>query len=247
MHREARLAGDVVGGDEGSGIHADILHCTDRATRRLCAHRSSLSCLIRHPEYTRARLRQTSERLQALIYPEMHAPDELLVAGPVERITRENAQELDYRPAGIGERFGPLWSTHWFRGAATVPDDWAGSRVDLVWDSASEATLWLGGLPTQGLNRRRRDAVLVEGAAGGEQVEFEVELACNDLFGEQDAPYELHLCELGRFDADAWRLALSFEILRALSDEPGLERGLGRRAPRRTEPFLQRLARAGGR
>ena len=187
------------------------------------AARTSLSCLIRHPEYTRARLRQTSERLQALIYPEMHQPDELLVAGPVERITREDAQELDYRPARLGERFGPLWSTHWFRGAATVPDDWGGSRVDLVWDSASEATLWLDGLPSQGLNRHHRDAVLVERAAGGERVGFEVELACNDLFGEQHAPYELHRCELGRFDADAWRLALDFEILRALADEDGLD------------------------
>ena len=40
--------------------------------------------------------------------------------------------------------------------------------------------------------------MLVERAAGGERVEFEVELACNGLFGEQDAPYELHRCELGR-------------------------------------------------
>ena len=211
VHRPSRLAGDVVGGDEGDGAHSGILHG------------SSLSCLIRHPEYTRARLRQTSERLQALIYPETRAPDELLVAGPVERITREDAQELDYRPARLGERFGPLWSTHWFRGAATVPDEWGDGRVDLVWDSASEATLWLEGFPAQGLNRHHRDAVLVERAAGGERVEFEVELACNDLFGEQHAPYELHLCELGRFDADAWRLALDFEILRALADEDGLD------------------------
>ena len=105
-----------------------------------------------------------------------------------------------------------------------MPAGWSGSRVDLLWDSASEATLWLDGLPAQGLNRHHRDAVLVErGRSAGERIVFEVELACNDLFGEQHAPYELHLCELGRFDADAWRLSLDFEILRALSDEPGLD------------------------
>ena len=163
------------------------------------------------------------ERLQELVYPASAAPDGLLVSGPVERITHEQAQQLEFRPVARGERFGPLWSTHWFRGSATVPADWAGGRVDLVWDSASEATLWLEGFPAQGLNRHHRDAVLVERAAGGERVEFEVELACNDLFGEQHAPYELHLCELGRFDADAWRLALDFEILRALADEDGLD------------------------
>ena len=31
------------------------------------------------------------------------------------------------------------------RRRASVPEAWAGSRVDLLWDSASEATLWLGG------------------------------------------------------------------------------------------------------
>jgi alpha-mannosidase len=179
--------------------------------------------LIRHPEYTRARLVQMSERLGALVHPETSALDELVVAGPVDRISREEAQSLAYRPAELGERFGPLWATFWFRGAATVPEEWRGSRVDVLWDSASEATLWRGGVPVQGLNRHHQDAVLVETADGGEQIELAIELACNGMFGRQEAPFELHRCELGRFDPDAWRLALDFETLRALSAEPGLD------------------------
>lgn len=179
--------------------------------------------MIRHPEYTRARLACTSERLRALVHPETVPLDELAVAGPVDRISREEARGLSYRPATLGERFGPLWATYWFRGAGTVPAGWAGSRVDLLWDSASEATLWLGGLPAQGLNTHHHDAVLVERAEGGERVELEVELACNGLFGKQQAPFELHRCELARFDPDAWRLYLDFETLRALAVEPGLD------------------------
>ncbi|HUQ22614.1 MAG TPA: hypothetical protein VM049_06320, partial [Gaiellaceae bacterium] len=75
--------------------------------------------MIRHLEYTRARLAQVSERLRSLIYPETRPLDALLVAGPVGRISYEEAQGLDYRPAELGERFGPLFATYWFRGAAT--------------------------------------------------------------------------------------------------------------------------------
>ena len=179
--------------------------------------------MIRHPEYTRGRLAQVSARLRALVYRDTRAPLELLVAGPTERISHEEAQGLDYRPAQLGERFGPLWATYWFRGRAEVPPEWAGGRVDLLWDSASEATLWLGGVPAQGLNVHHGDAVLRDDDAGGAELAFEVELACNGLFGRQTAPVELHRCEVGLFDPDAWRLFLDFETLRALSDEPGLD------------------------
>jgi alpha-mannosidase len=173
--------------------------------------------VIRHPEYTRARLAQESERLRARVHPETHPVEKLLVSRAVDRISRVEAQRLEYRPAQFGERFGPLWATYWFRATASVPAAWAGSRVDLLWDSASEATLWLGGEPAQGLNRHHQDAVLVEDAAGGEPVDFEIELACNGLFGRQDAPVELHRCELARFDPAAWRLYHDFETLRALA------------------------------
>jgi len=179
--------------------------------------------LIRHAEYTRGRLAQTSSRLRALVYRETAPVPDLRVAGPVGRIEHEEAQSLDYRAAQLGERFGPLFATFWFRGSAAVPAAWRGERVDLLWDSASEATLWLDGVPAQGLNKHHRDAVLVREAAGGETLPFEIELACNGLFGKQEAPFELHRCELGLFDPEAWRLSLDFETLRALAVEPGLD------------------------
>ncbi|HUQ22858.1 MAG TPA: glycoside hydrolase family 38 C-terminal domain-containing protein, partial [Gaiellaceae bacterium] len=152
--------------------------------------------------------------------------DALLVAGPVGRISYEEAQGLDYRPAELGERFGPLFATYWFRGAATVPAGWAGRRVDLVWDSASEATLWLEGQPVQGLNRHHPDAPLAAAAVPGRQLTFDVELACNGMFGKQDAAFELRRAELAAFDPDAWRLYFDFETLRALEAADGVEPSL---------------------
>jgi alpha-mannosidase len=181
--------------------------------------------VIRHPEYTRARLAQVSERLQALIYPETRAPDELLVAGPVDRISWEDAQGLDYRAGELGERFGPLWATYWFRVRGTVPEHWDGRRVDLLWSSRSEATLWLDGRAVQGLNPHHRDAVLTASAEAG-PLEAQVELACNGLFGAQASPVELERCELALFDSGAWELYFDFETLRALENDAGLDPSL---------------------
>ncbi len=182
--------------------------------------------MIRHLEYTRARLAQESERLRALIRPETRPPDELLVAGPVDRISLDEAQRLDYRPAGLGERFGPLWATYWFRLRATVPEEWRGRRVDLLWVTRSESTLWLDGRSVQGLNTggggERPDALLKREAAGGEQLELWLELACNGMFGAKDVPAELVRCELATFDPEAWRLYHDFELVRALEASDSL-------------------------
>jgi alpha-mannosidase len=183
--------------------------------------------LIRHVEYTRGRLARMTERLRELVYPESRAVDELLVAGPVDRISWDDARSLDYRPAEIGERFGPLWSTFWFRARGTVPAVWRGRRVDLLWVTGSESTLWQDGRVLQGLNTggggERPDAVLVERADGGEELAFELELACNGMFGRQSVTPELQRCDLAVFDPDAWSLLHDFETLRALEAEPSLD------------------------
>jgi hypothetical protein len=60
--------------------------------------------LIRHQEYTRARLVQASERLRALVWPETRPLDELLVSSPVDRISFDPLEldgdeiVLPYRP-----------------------------------------------------------------------------------------------------------------------------------------------------
>lgn len=168
---------------------------------------------------------QESERLRGLVWPETRPLDELRVGGPAERIPFEEALALELRPAELGERFGPLWSTWWFQARATVPEEWRGRRVDLLWDSVSEATLWLDGVPAQGLNRHHPDAVLQERGEPGE-LSFAVELACNNMFGKQDAAFELRRAELGVFDPDAWRRHLDLETLRALEASEGVDPSL---------------------
>ena len=66
------------------------------------------------------------------------------------------------------------------------------SRVDLLWDSGSEATLWRDGEVLQGLysgwRALRTVAPVLEPATGGEPVELAVEMACNSWAGDDPDP-----------------------------------------------------------
>jgi alpha-mannosidase len=192
--------------------------------------------LIHHLEYTRARLSRASERLHEAIWPERRPLDELLVSKAVDRIPFDEAQLLQLRPVELGERFGPLWATYWFRARATVPEEWAERRVELLWDSGSEATLWLDGTAAQGLNRHHPDAVLQEQGAPG-PFAFAVEMACNGMFGKQEEAFELRRAELAVFDPEAWRLYLDFETLRALEAGEGVDPSLAGAMRERLEQF----------
>jgi alpha-mannosidase len=181
----------------------------------------------RHPEYTRGRLAQTVGRLRELVHADRRPFDEMVIAGPVDRIGHAEARRLEYRPARMRERLGPLWATYWLRATATVPEAWAGSRVDLIWETGTESTLWLDGRPAQGLVTGQYDrpvAALVRSAQGGERVDAEIELACNAYFGageDTSTPAELRRAEIARFDAHAWQLLHDFRVLVELEADHG--------------------------
>ncbi len=178
--------------------------------------------MISHTEYARARLEQVSRRLHERVYPETRPAEELVVSPPVGRIGLAGAERLDFRPARLGDRFGPAFATYWFRVGATVPEAWAGARIDLLWQSASEGTVWRDGRLVAGLNPHHGEVTLVDAAQPG-WLGCWIELACNGLFGTSGAPVELSRCELGRFDPAAWRVACDFELLRCLERHPATE------------------------
>ena len=176
--------------------------------------------MLRHADYTRERIVQLCRRIGEKIYAEQAPVAALQVAGPTERIRHTEAQALTtFKPAAVGDRFGPAWATFWFRAEFEVPKDWAGSRVDLMWDSQSEATLWVDGKSVQGLNMTsgdRPDAILVDRAKGGEKLSVQIEMACNNKFGVSTsggsyiqnslAAYELRRCAIAKFNPEAWEL-----------------------------------------
>ncbi|HEY8668749.1 MAG TPA: alpha-mannosidase [Tepidisphaeraceae bacterium] len=185
--------------------------------------------MLRHPDYTRNRLAQIAPRMEGKIYAQRRAADQILVSGRVDRIAYAEAQKLAYRPAKLGQEFGPQWATFWFKVKATAPKEWAGERVDLLWVSQSEATLWVDGKSVQGLNKNagdRPDALLTARARGGQKFSLDVEMACNQKFGTwvasplpDHSPYVLTQCEIARFDPEAWDLYHDYIVLQELEAE----------------------------
>ncbi|MDX6636581.1 MAG: alpha-mannosidase, partial [Solirubrobacterales bacterium] len=135
----------------------------------------------------RMRFDQTASRLRSLARPESVPPQRLEVSERTERIGWDEAQRLSYTDAALGEEFGPLWATYWFRLELVAPAEWQGLPVDLLWDSGCEATLWREGQPLQGLNAGgrapRTAARLTACAEAAERFELQVEMACNPWTG----------------------------------------------------------------
>ncbi|MEY9437322.1 alpha-mannosidase [Bradyrhizobium elkanii] len=173
----------------------------------------------RYPSYTRGRLQRFAQRLLRRGHSDRVPVVSLELAGPTGRISLEEALRLDYRPVALREKLGPLWATYWVRVVAEVPKTWAGARIDLHWDSHSEALLWLDGRSSQGLNPGRHTAPLLQSACGGEHLTFYVEVACNGLFGafgSEPQGYALAACELRRFDPEASAFYFDYSVLRQL-------------------------------
>jgi alpha-mannosidase len=181
--------------------------------------------MLKHLELTRQRLQNfaSEANLRGKVYPQ-RAPISLAVYSAPDRITFAEAIRASYRPAQVGEQFGPLWSTHWFKVDIEIPAAWKGEEVHLLWDSTSEACVWQDGEPLQGLtgsgtgwtpNATRPAYTLSRKASGGERLSFYIEVACNNLFGivGDSTPSHIGLlrqAEIAVFDREAWDLLWDF-------------------------------------
>ncbi|GLZ34174.1 alpha-mannosidase [Lentzea sp. NBRC 105346] len=152
--------------------------------------------------------------------------------------------DADFRPFAIGDRWGAPWSTTWFRVRATVPSQWAGKRVEAVFDlgfedawpgNQAEALVYLpDGTPVKGVAPRNKHVPI----SNISDIEFYVEAAANpDIlkhdfqptpFGDKktappDLMYRLDKAELAVLDENVWHLSLDLEVLRDLMLELSLD------------------------
>ena len=199
--------------------------------------------MLKHPDVTKARLLRFATELKALIYPASTAIEKLEVFSAPGRIPFAEAMKGKYRTAKVGERFRPVWSTHWFRVSYAIPKEWAGEEVLLHFDSSSEGCVWKDGVPIQGLtsyNWAQEDVrpyfTLVEKARGKERGSLYVETAINGLFGLSNGFGQPHGDALGHLrnvrlvtrDRAAWDLQWDFATLREMAEKlpvDGLHQG----------------------
>jgi alpha-mannosidase len=187
----------------------------------------------KHPEITRARLTGFME--QTLLYGRLYtrqAPVDLAVFSPPGRIPFAEAVRGRYRKVRVGETFGPIWSTHWFKLGIAIPRDWRGAEVHLRWDSSSEACVWQKGVPLQGLTGTRASSddkkpirtefVVTRRARGGERLTLYVEMACNQLIASEGIEAlmgKLRLAEIAVFDRRLWDLIWDFTVISEMATE----------------------------
>ena len=143
--------------------------------------------MLKHPLLTESRIRQTLERVERLVYLPK-APIEVATwAVHGEPVPAERAFKAKFMPFSVGEMWGALWDTVWFRFQGVVPREWKGrevvARVRLTSlgpeGFAAEGTVYQGGRLVRAINLNRRDVEIATRAKGGERFEFFVEAAAN--------------------------------------------------------------------
>lgn len=153
------------------------------------------------------------------------------VEGPQKRIPFEDAIKLSFQDAKIGDTFGPSWSTHWFKLVINIPKEWVGERVDIMWDSSSEALLYdENGNPLSsftGISWQKRDEYIWFSqpvtTSDLKTYTFYVEMACNDMFGSGQSDYltpednrynfALNVAQIATRDIELYDFYINFRII----------------------------------
>ncbi|TDC63513.1 alpha-mannosidase [Streptomyces hainanensis] len=184
------------------------------------------------------------------IRPAVHGPTAPLALerwdAPGEPVPVAEGLAAVYRPAAVGESWGPAWGTTWFRVTGRVPREWAGRTVEAVLDLGFERRM--PGFQCEGLVYRpdgeavkglhpQNDWVRIgDAVAGGEPVQLLVEAAANPILNEQgpsplgdrltagDEPlYRLARMELAVFEPEVWELVQDLEVLGGLMTRLAVE------------------------
>jgi alpha-mannosidase len=150
-----------------------------------------------------------------------------------EPVAPADALRGEFVPFAVGERWGAIWDTTWFRFEGRVPPAWAGHEVAALVHLggrrtvgfSAEGLIWVDGRPVQGLHHRHRQ-FLIGRVGGGEPIEFYVEAAANPipawhradwplLLPDYDGPplYQLEQAELVTIDREVEGLRLDLQVL----------------------------------
>lgn len=157
---------------------------------------------------------------------------------PGDPMPPQTAAALPFAPVAPGWRWGPKWSTAWFRVRGTVPESMKGRPVVLRFSSGTEAQIWREHsgvwVPEQGLDVNRDRLSLHDPARGGESIDILIEAACNHPFGvlgfewdhpetharwASETPGILERAELAVFYPAAWKLRHSYAFALGLLKE----------------------------
>lgn len=175
----------------------------------------------------------TDVNLHGRIYAEERPLTSITVFLTPDRISfSEAAKHADYKPTTVGAKFGPTWTTCWFKVVIDIPNKWCGREVHLRWNSDGEALIWtLDGKPLQGLSGEERSYFILTPSASVSALhhEFYVEMACNSILGDGSptmisAPnpnkeFVLKKASIAVFDREIDSLVTDIQVLTEIARE----------------------------
>ncbi len=144
--------------------------------------------MLKHPDLTEGRIRATLDRIQQQIYTPRQSIDTAIWNVGGEPVPAEKAFKAKYAPIAVGEMWGSLWDTAWFRFRGQVPKAWRGREVVVLVRLTSiigregftaEGLIYNEGKVVRAINANRSDVAISASAKGGERFEFFVEGAAN--------------------------------------------------------------------
>ncbi|MCM6774591.1 glycosyl hydrolase-related protein [Nocardia sp. CDC159] len=194
-----------------------------------------------------------AERIRPAVYPASAPLRVESWQAPGEPVPFAEALSADYRPARVGDAWGPPWATTWLRISGAVPAAWAGriveARIDLGFDGATPGFQCEGlvrtpdGAIVKGLAPRNDWVRVAAPATGGEPVQLYVEAAANPIILDNRSPFpfrptplgdratagDLPLYRLGRidlavFDPEVAELVSDIEVAAQLMAELPVDR-----------------------
>ncbi|KAG9489498.1 hypothetical protein GDO78_005466 [Eleutherodactylus coqui] len=144
-----------------------------------------------------------------------------------KRISYADAVKRDFQTAHVGQTFGPTWWTCWFKVQITIPKEWSGQEVHLLWESDGEGLVWKDDMPVQGLTKEGEKTSFILSrhmkAEDPRSMTLYIEMACNGLFGagqggmiapvDPKKTFTLQRAELAIFNRAVQELLLDLEIL----------------------------------
>lgn len=153
---------------------------------------------------------------------------------PGEPLSAAEAVAGPFEPFGVGDRWGGMWATTWFRFRGAVPAGWNGRPVVALVHLGGARTVGFSaeGLvfdtdlrPVQGLHHEHRQLPVSPAASAGQAVDFYVEAAANPIqrWHVKDWPrlepdyggaplYALEQAELAVVDTEVDALALDLAV-----------------------------------
>src|SRR4051812_2466018 len=119
--------------------------------------------MLKHPEITRRRI---DLFLKQDIVPRIYGSRAPLKIEINEKPAKDQTDAIKgpWREVQPGFKYGPAYTTFWFRLSGPIPDDMAGKEIAVVAELGGERTVWRDNSPWCGIDWKHTDMGFLEGS-----------------------------------------------------------------------------------